>query len=197
MKNARAGLTWRIVLSLYPSSISALLYLSHPFLSPVSLPLQPLFFLLTDVCVHENAFAARARHISWLLIHVAADYFPASLWHQIPYSNQNGESASSRAQWSTRASDSHWILHVSHTLDLTQIALPPASLLEKYFSVFFVNHGCAFTLAKLWQNTQILSTISIWRKFHEAKSRSVFLTFVNRKVCRWNGFQNICNKICT
>jgi len=93
-----------IVLSL--CSLFSILSLSLSFTcftSPFSSP-------SSQECVYENALATRARHTSWLLIHVAVDYFSASLWHQIPYSSQNGESVSLRARWSTRASDSHRIL---------------------------------------------------------------------------------------
>lgn len=76
-------------------------------------PLIPLSSLAERAYTKMRSLLAR-RHTSWLLIHVAADYFPASLWHQIPYSGQNGESASPlptlRARWSTQASDSHRIL---------------------------------------------------------------------------------------
>ena len=82
-------------------SVLTLSHLSH---FPV---LRPLF---ASVRIRKCVCHSRARHTSWLLIHVAADYFSASLWHQIPYSSQNGESTSLRARWSTRTSNLHRIL---------------------------------------------------------------------------------------
>lgn len=95
-------------------------------------------------CVCTRKCVRRSRETSWLLIHVAADYFLASLWHQIPYSNQNGESASSRAQWSTQANDSHVGFYTDCLADIVAW--------EIFLSGFFNEYGCAFTLVKLWRN---------------------------------------------
>jgi len=101
-------------------TVTSFFILSFSFALSLSLSLSFSLFTLSLISLahspppsprtYENAFAIRARHTSWLLIHVAADYFPASLWHQIPYSSQNGESVSPRARWSMRTSDSHRIL---------------------------------------------------------------------------------------
>lgn len=50
---------------------------------------------------HTKMRSPLARHTSWLLIHVAADYFPAWLWHQIPYSSRMESRETKRARWSS------------------------------------------------------------------------------------------------
>lgn len=127
-KNAR-GSHWRIyycnVVSFVSSVWTPSLFLSL-FLTPIP------FSSTTERAYTKMRSLLARRHTSWLLIHVAADYFPASLWHQIPYSGQNGESASPlptrRARWSTQASDSHRILY-------TQIVSPHCCLEIFRFSI--------------------------------------------------------------
>lgn len=103
--------SWRIVPLLCPSSILERpflsLFLSFRSLLPRVSLLRPLLFLLMGVrtrkCVRRTHMHTLARDTHILITNSCSRglLLLASLWHQIPYSSQNGESASSRARWST------------------------------------------------------------------------------------------------